>query len=154
MTVQMTTERMEAYVEVIEVLKYMDDKYVDKIPKKLRDFFEENSSKDYVFHLNTNKPLNEQNLKQKTLCILEMLNLSYWCESEEAKKILLEKYYEEEKLYQQELREKYNPDNIFKKQHKDNKIEEKNTAGEVAIIEYKESIFKKIVNKIKSWFNR
>ncbi len=44
MAIQMTSERMEAYVEVIEILKHMDKKYVEKIPKKLRNFFEKNCS--------------------------------------------------------------------------------------------------------------
>lgn len=152
MAIQMTSERMKAYVEVIEILKYMDKKYVEKIPKKLREFFERNCSKDYVFNLNIDKPLIEQNLKTKTLAILGMLNVNYWCESEEFKQKLLAKYYEEERLYQQELRQKYNPDNIFKKQHQENKIEEKIIEKEVALVEYKESIFKKIINKVKSIF--
>lgn len=153
MALQMTSERMEAYVEVIEILKHMDQKYVEKIPQKLKDFFEKNCSKDYVFNLNIDKPLIEQNLKTKTLAILGMLNVNYWCESEELKQKLLEKYYEEEMLYQQELREKYNPDNIFKKHIQENKIEESTVKEEVALVEYKESIFKRFINKIKSIFN-
>ena len=44
------------------------------------------------------------------------------------------------------IREKYNPDNIFKK--RDTKIE--TVENSVAMIECKESIFK----KIKNWFKR
>ncbi len=154
MAIQMTSERMEAYVEVIEILKHMDKKYVEKIPKKLRNFFEKNCSKDYVFNLNTNKPLIEQNLKIKTLAILAMLNLNYWCESEEHKKELISRYNDNEQKYQQELREKYNPDNIFKNNDKKNSIQEEIIENEVALVEYKESIFKKIINKIKSIFRK
>ena len=50
--------------------------------------------------------------------------------------------------------EKYNPDNLFKKKNKSNKtmkVEENN----LQMIEYKENIFKKIINKIKMfWSNK
>lgn len=152
MALQMTSERMEAYVEVIEILKHMDKKYVEKIPQKLKDFFENNCSKEYKFNLNSDKPLAEQNLKSKTLAILGMLNVNYWCENEAAKQKLLAQYYEEERLYQEELREKYNPDNIFKKHEQEKSLEENIAREELAMVEYKESIFKRFINKIKSIF--
>lgn len=153
MALQMTSERMEAYVEVIEILKHMDKKYVEKVPQKLKDFFENNCSKEYKFNLNLDKPLAEQNLKSKTLAILGMLNVNYWCENEEAKQKLLAQYYEEERLYQEELREKYNPDNIFKNRNQEKSIEENIVKEEVALVEYKESIFRKVINKIKKIFH-
>ena len=152
MTVQMTNERMEAYVEVIEILKFMDEKYVERIPQKLKSFFEKNRSKDYVFNLNPNKSLAEQNLKSKTLAILAMLNLNYWCENEEHKQELIKLYSENEKRYQEELREKYNPENIFKTRKVENKEDKEFVKNEVAMIEYKESIFNKIINKIRKFF--
>lgn len=153
MTIQMTKERMEAYVEVLEILKHMDNKYVKKIPEKLIAFFERNSSKDYSFSLDNNKTLAEQKLKNKTLAILGMLNLNYWCENEEAKQKLLEKYYKEEKLYQQELSEKYNPDKIFNKQIIKNEIIKNNSnEKETDMIIYKETVFTRIINRIKKFF--
>lgn len=58
-----------------------------------------------------------------------------------------------EKKYQEELREKYNPDNIFKNQA----IETTSSVKEpiikdTAIVEYKETIFVKIRNWFKSLF--
>ena len=153
MALQMTSERMEAYVEVIEILNHMDKKYVEKIPQKLKEFFENNCSKEYEFNLNPDKPLAEQNLKSKTLAVLGMLNVNYWCESEAEKQKLLAQYYEEERLYQEELREKYNPDNIFKNHNPEKSTEENIVKEEVAMVEYKESILKKFINKIKSIFH-
>ena len=59
-----------------------------------------------------------------------------------------------EEEHQVELREKYNQDNLFKKQEKEQHIEETTTTNETAMIEYKESIIKKIINKIKKIFHR
>ena len=44
-----------------------------------------------------------------------MLNLNYWCETEEEKQELIKHYTENERKYQEELRKKYNTDNIFQK---------------------------------------
>ena len=63
-------------------------------------------------------------------------------------------YSKNENIYQEELREKYNPDNIFKKQVQGTSIEENIIKDGVAMVEYKESMFKRIINKIKSIFNR
>lgn len=139
-------ERKEAYAEVTKILSCMDQKYVKKIPHKLKEFFKKNALQDYNFNVSMNKPLSEQNLKRKTLVILAMLNINYWCESEEHKQELLHKYNENEIIYQEELREKYNSDNIFKnKKTKEEKLEKT-----VAMEEYRESIF----TKIKNWFKR
>ena len=111
----MNKEHKEAYVEVLEVLRHMELKYVEKVPKKLRDFFERNCSKEYEFHLDNDIPFEEQNLKETTINILAMINYNYWCEDEEHKKYLLNKYNENEIRYQEELMEKYSRDNLFKR---------------------------------------
>jgi len=112
---ELKLERKEAYVEVLEVLKHMEHKYMEKIPKKLIEFFKSNASKEYKFKLDNNIPFEEQQLKKSTISILAMLNYNYWCEDEEHKKYLLNKYNENEIKYQQMLMEKYSKDNLFKK---------------------------------------
>lgn len=49
--------------------------------------------------------------------------------------------------------EKYNPENIFKNRRQNN-VKEENISNTVAIVEYKENIFSKIINKIKAIFIR
>ena len=149
----MKNEQRESYTEVLTILNYMEIEYQEKIPKKLIEFFKRNSAKDYKFDIDLAIPLKEQKLKAKTLSLLAMLNLNYWCENEEEKQELMKKYSENEKKYQEELREKYNPDNIFKKRNQENKIEENIIQNEVALVEYKEPIFRRFINKIKSIFH-
>jgi len=151
--IQIKNEQRESYTEVLTILNYMETEYQEKIPKKLIDFFERNSAKDYKFDIDLAIPLKEQKLKAKTLSLLAMLNLNYWCKSDEEKQELIKHYSENEKRYQEELREKYNPDNILKKRNQENEIEENIIQNEVALVEYKESIFKRFINKIKSFFN-
>lgn len=149
----MKKEQRESYTEVLTILNYMETEYQEKIPKKLIDFFERNSAKDYKFDIDLAIPLKEQKLKAKTLSLLAMLNLNYWCKSDEEKQELIKHYSENEKKYQEELREKYNPDNIFKKHNQEKSVEENIVKEELAMVEYKESIWKKFINKIKSIFH-
>lgn len=95
--IQMKNEQGESYTEVLTILNYMETEYQQKIPKKLIDFFKRNSAKDYKFDIDLAIPLKEQKLKDKTLSILAILNLNYWCENEVEKQELIKKYSENEK---------------------------------------------------------
>ena len=143
----------KAYAEVDKILSFMDTTYVEKIPKKMRDLFINKKSHDYEPNINPQIPLDEQNLQKKTYVILAMLNVNYWCKDEEEKKELIKIYAENDRKREEELREKYNPDNIFKNRQTENisNTEETNTS----LIEYKENnFFKKIISKIMSLFKR
>ncbi len=137
----------EAYSEVDLILNLMDEKYLNEIPSKLREAFKREKSNEYVKEIIPNRPLEEQNLKKETLSILAVLNYNYWCKDEKHKEELLKLYSENERKYQEELRKKYNPDNIFKKNIQKSKIE-----NSVTLIKKKESILKKVINKIKKFF--
>lgn len=133
-----------AYAEVDTILSLMDKKYVNRIPEKLRKIFKEDKNSNYTINIDINKSLNEQNLQRETMVILAMLCVNYWCDSEEEKQELIKAYSENEKKNEAEIREKYNPDNIFKN------TEQKHENRE--LVEYNESIIKRLWNKIKSFF--
>ena len=144
----------KSYTEILLILSYMEQKYVDMIPKKLLELFNEEKDKNYQPNINPNISLAEQNLQKKTLALLAMLNLNYWCVDENEKKELLKMYSENDKKLETEMRERYNPDNLFKKKEK---VEQNDEAKEESteIIEYKEqNIFKKILNRIMKFFKK
>ena len=144
----------KAYTEVLLILSYMEQKYIDMIPKKLLELFNEEKDKNYQPNINPNISLAEQNLQRKALALLAMLNLNYWCVDENERKDLLKMYSENDKKIEAEMRERYNPDNLFKKREK---VEQKDEAKEecTKIIEYKEqNIFKKILNRIMKFFKK
>ena len=144
----------KAYAEVLLILSYMEQKYIDMIPKKLLELFNEEKDKNYQPNINPNISLAEQNLQRKTLALLAMLNLNYWCKDENEKKELLKMYSENDKKIEAEMRERYNPDNLFKKKEKveqNNDIKQERTE----LIEYKEkNIFRKILDRIKNFFRK
>ena len=151
--VQMTKERREAYVEVLEILKHMEKQYVEKIPIKLRNFFQENASKEYNFHINLTIPLEENKFKDNTLSILAMLNLNYWCDDEEHKKELISQYRENEQRYQEELRQKYNPDNLFQNKKRTSIQPSQFVQDDFPLVTVKESIVTKLIKKLKEIFH-
>ena len=143
----------QAYSEIDEFLGFLSDVQRNKIPQKLREFFKEEKDPNYKKGISSNVPIKNQNLKEETLGIIALLNLQYWCENEQEKDRLKEVYSQNEKKYQELLREQYNPEDIFKKrtiniENKQEKIE--NTQ----MVEYKETFIKRIINKIKSFFKR
>lgn len=136
----------QAYSEVDEFLGLISNEHRNKIPKKLREFFREEKNTNYIKGINPNVPIKNQKLKEETLGIIALLNLQYWCEDENEKKRLKEVYAKNEKRYQEYLQVQFNPNEIFKKKEP--------TQESLSIVEYKESIIKKLVNKIKNIFFR
>lgn len=135
----------KAYVEILEIIKHMEQKYREKIPVKLIEFFEENKDDSYCYDLSKVTENQSKVFSQKTIDLLAMLELKYLA-NETERKILEDALKENDKIYQTELREKYNPDNLFK-----NKISKVETVtNSVDMVEYKESI----LTKIKNWFKR
>ena len=74
--------------------------------------------------------------------------MNYWCDNEKEKLELKQILKNNEDRYQQELRNKYNPEDIFKKNKQENIVE-----NQVSMIEYKEPLFKRFISKIKSIFH-
>ena len=145
-------EYSEAIVEVLEILEYSDDNILEKIPKKLIKFWERNKSKTYKPNLDHNKSISEMNLKDKTKSILSMIYLNYLCNDAEAKEISSIINHNED-IYQTELIINRNSQHLEKVQNTINTINENKKSTSITIIDNKESIFKKIVNRIKRFFN-
>ena len=143
----MNIKTKEIYSEVYQVLNLLGNEYIDRLPKSLFNMLEEKRNINYEPKYTEGLPLNKQNIKKETLSIIALLHLNYWCENVNEKKELSQMFKNNEDRYQDELRKKYDPDNIFKKH-----IQEKIIKNEISLVEYKESIFKRLINKIKSLF--
>lgn len=145
MELQKTDSYARAYVEILEIINHMGENYKKMIPSKLLKFFEENKDSNYIYDLGKSKDDNRQIFSNETIGLLSMLESKYWAKDNE-KKLLNDALIENEKRYQEELREKYNSDNLFLK-----KEEKVDTVGNsVVMVKYKESI----LTKIKNWFKR
>ena len=151
----MLKDNMLAYAEVDEILNLLEKEYRERVPEKIRNFFKEEKMPDYNPKIEIGKQLTEQNLKRETMVLLAILNINYWCDSEEEKQMFIDEMAknEEEK---RELEEKYNPDNLFKNR-KNNNLSSDNAdeTQNISLVEYKkQGIFKRILEKITKFFKR
>ena len=140
---ELSINTRQAYSEVDEFLGILSSEQRNSVPQKIRELFEQERDRDYKKVIDATIPIKDQNLKEETLAIIALLNLQYWCEDENEKQRLKEIYAKNEQIYQEMLREKYNPDDIFKKRVA--KTENKQVEN-TKIVEYKESIIKRFLN--------
>ena len=106
---------MEAFTEVNEIIKMMPYELVNKIPTKFLEMIEE--ERDTEYNPNIQEPLEKQKLKNETIIILGLIYRDFLCTPEQRKK-LQEKdardLQEAKRELEEELRQKYNPEDIFK----------------------------------------
>lgn len=133
--------------EVLTILAYFDNGLIEKIPARVFDQLKElaaDSKSD--FYIDTEKNLDEQNISEKSKDLISLIYHNFVADENE-KNELSKIWNENENKYQEELKEKYNPDKIFQNSAKDASTIENNTA----MVEYrKENIFDKIRKFIKN----
>lgn len=138
----------EIYVDISIIIGMMPTEMKSKISNSFIDFIENNKSNTYVSNINPKIPLREQNIRKETKEMLGIIYRDYLCSNEERIDLLQEENEELAKL-EFEKRKLYNPDDIFKKKD----LKENIIKKEVGMIEYKESIIKRIITKIKNLFH-
>ncbi len=141
-----------SYKEVFIILNLLPDAEKTKIPKEKFDFYRECMDKDYNTNINLLKPISEQNLLKQTRAILANIFKIYLATEEEKNQLQIKEKREWE-IREEEKRKKYNPDDIFKNVNRELVEKEKNPdADDILLVEYKESIFRRIIKKIKNLF--
>lgn len=152
----MKQEYKEAFSEVNEIIKMMPDELTNKIPSKFKEMLEDERDKEY--NPNIQEPLEKQKLKNETIITLGLIYRDFLC-SPDKKRRLQEKdareLQEVQKAIEEEIREKYNPDDIFKRKRQD--IDEdiqSNEENTSMIVVQEEKWYKKIFNIIKNLFKK
>ena len=152
----------EMYSEVYGILKALGDKYINKLPKTVLKVITESKEENYNPEYSMSIPLKEQDINRKSLAMIALFHYNYWCETEEERKKFKNMLETNEEKYQKEMKEKYSNDKIFnnrniKKEEEKGNIETTEAKNEVLldsnIVEYKQSFFNKVIDKIKKWFN-
>lgn len=138
-------------VEVDEILGYLSEDDLLKIPEDIRQMIKYNKNKEYTWKYDESKELKDQDVNRDTIIILSYLNMEYLLNQEQ--KELMERIHKLNELKSEELkRERYKPEDLF---NGDKVAIEEYTNQDVQntqMIEYKENIFTIIIKKIKKFF--
>ena len=139
---EITKSTRIAYAEIDSFIELLPKEEKEKIPSKLKQYFKAEKDKETTKKLSMDIPIEEQNLQEETWNLIAMVYLKYLCEDEVEKKELEQIYDENEKKYREEMKEKYNPEKIFKEREKQQVIQN------LPIKVQKESIIQKIIKFI------
>lgn len=134
-------ETKKAYTEVVKVLNSLPDHDYRKIPEDVMLTLEKNMDTEYVYDIDLRKSLSEWKISTKAQTILAIIFRDYLATEKQKQKIL---NFEKAKIneLEEEKRKKYDPDNIFQKEKAVEEIKDEKIQDSVALIEYKESVFK------------
>ena len=147
---------MEAFTEVNEIIKLMPEELVDKIPSKFREMI--NEEKDEQYKPDIKEPLEKCKLKEETIIILGLMYRDFLCSPEERKKLHekdAKELQEVKKAIEEEARQKYNPEDLFKNKKNEEKVTYKEETEEKSMtIVQEEKWYQKIFNIIKNIFKR
>lgn len=140
-----------AYKEIYEILKIFPKELVDKIPKYKLDYIKQNMDESYEYNI-TKETFDGKTILDETAAILAILFRDYWATEKQKIKIINYHNTQREKMAN-EIKEKYDPENVFRQRRTEQeKIDEKKE--NLSVVEYKENILKKLLNKIKLIFKR
>lgn len=130
--------------ETLSILYYFNSNFIKKIPKYFINELEQLAkNSNLVIHIDKNKSLSEQNILLETKELIALIYYSYIAteiEKEEITKI----WNENERLYEEKIKIKYNNNNMFADIN-----QEKNNN---AIVKYEKNIFRDILEKLKKIF--
>lgn len=147
----MEADYKKAYKEIYEVLITLPEEEVNKIPKNMREMFEANMDKEYNFKVYINKTFEEQNFSDITKSIIFNLFRDYWATSEQKEKII-EIQNNQRNILENEKKNKYSIDNIFKSRNENEIINSSNENKNLPIQIKNENFFERIINFFKRIF--
>ena len=142
------SNRKNAYTEVYTILEDLNEEEYNKIPPEVIEAIKENRNEEYIYNLDENLELKNQQILPETKAILFNIFRDYLSTPEQKEKIISMQN-EERRKNELKKQQQYNNDVFANKTKEIIKKEEKEP---VELIEYKENIFKQILNKIKNFF--
>ena len=142
--INLQNELQYSFYETSVIIENMPKEYEKKLPEKLKKFLNENKLKNN-FTYNNELPLDKQEMLADTKTLLSILYRTYWRTKENKKE------FEQKELQENEANNivtLHNTDELFPKNKQEEVVEEKN-----ALVQYKPSLIKRMIDKIKKIFN-
>lgn len=139
----------KAFKEVVEILKHVPEESVQKIPQDMRDMFEEEMDKDYIFEVKDNVEFEDLKLLDETKAILANIFRDYWATPYQRERILAKEQYDRQKV-DEEKQKKYNSNDLFKRKNiNDTKEIESSNSENLPVEVKKEKFYRKLINFIR-----
>ena len=138
------------FVEVDEILNYLSEEDLMKIPKEIRKVIRDNKDLNYCWKYDESKELKDQDVSRDTIAFLTYLNMKYLLNEEQKKLMEQILKFNEDKAEREKCEKYYNKDLFNVEKEVKSTIEE--NLGETQMITFKEKFFTKILNRIKSFF--
>lgn len=139
--------------ETLYVLSYFDNSFLEKIPDSFLNALKELALKsNKEVDIDVSKSLKEQSISDDCKDLISLIYYNYIA-SQDEKKELMNIWKSNENIYQKDLHEKYNPENIFKTEIKQN--QEKITPENFPMVQEKEkNVIQRIMDFIKGIFKK
>ena len=144
----MNNNYSKAYVEVLEILKYIPKEDLEKIPKDIMYTLEKCADKEYIFKINKSVPFEEQKLMEETEDILANFFRDYWATPEQ--RIAIKEKERKEEWEEEQNKIKIDYDAVFKRNTKS--VPPKKET-QIVVVEEKKW-YEKFVDWIKNIFKR
>jgi len=137
-------------VEVDEILNYLSEEDLLKIPEEVRNTIKEKKDKEYSWKYDETKALKDQNVSRDTIAFLSYLNMEYLLD-EKQKELMKQIHRLNERKLEKSKSKNYRTDKVIKNNNPQQQ-EAKKIVQEKELVEYKESFFNKMINRIKKIF--
>lgn len=146
----MEKDNRNAYSEVIEILKLLDDeKKLEALPIEMLEVLKSKANPEYKPQISSEIPLEEQNLQPETLSILSWIAMKYWSDEIDENISVEEKSQNEENI---EIKE--NEDKNENKNEEDEVLKEEQTSSILPVLHKDLKWYEKIKVKIIEFFNK
>lgn len=146
----------ESISEVLDVLNHTDENIVNKISSKFMNFLENNKAQNYQVRINYTENDWKEKLNDKTKAILALIYRDYVAEKDEREMLIKNERAEIERK-QQEKKEKYSYNNLFKssdRRTENEKLREeamRETEQALTVIQ-EQKWYERIIDRIKDFF--
>ena len=148
-----TQNYKNAFAEVYTILNYIEDTDYEKIPPEVLEVIEENKNPDYEYEMNEEVDIFNQPMLPETKAILFNFFRDYWSTPEQ-KETIKRMQREDMQKIEEKKKQEYGDYEVFKNNNSNTDKNNTNLESEnTSLIEIKkDSLFNKIINKIKALF--
>ena len=144
------TKYANAYTEVYEILSCLNEEEYSKIPEELIEVFEENRNFDYEYEINDEQDLSKQPMLKETKAILLNIFRDYLATPEQNQKI--KQWLQADRIYLEKQRKEKYSSNVFNNKNKYEEIGSKEPNAMLPTNIKKNSVFQRIINRLKKFF--